>query len=78
MPLTIGSRIGSITFESFNSTSGPTKTHLDSYKIAVEEFKPLFERVRKIVDQGMKNLENKLEELGALYTSFRVTDFTNR
>jgi len=78
MPLTIGRRIGSITFESFNSTSGPTKTHLDSYKIAIEEFKPLFERVRKIVDQGMKNLENKLEELGAPYTPFRVTDFTNR
>lgn len=66
-PPSIRSRIGSVMWESINSTSGPTQTHMDSYTIALEEFKPVLEQVQSIINE-MKMLNNDLVKAGAPYT----------
>ena len=75
-PPTVGRRVGSIMFESLHSTSSPTKTHQDSYAIAVEEFMPLLTQVKKIVNTDMKALQEKLGAAGAPYTPYSLPDFT--
>ena len=67
-PPSVRRRIGSVLYESMGSTSGPTQTHIDGYNIALEEFKPLLEQVRVIVEQDMTALNNALVNAGAAYT----------
>ena len=75
-PPSISRRAGSIMFEAFNSTSSPTKTHQDSYAIAVEEFKPLLSKVKELVNKDMKALQDKLGEAGSPYTPYSLPEFS--
>ena len=73
-PPSIGSRIRSIMYESYYSTSGPTKTHQDTYAIAIEEFKPVYEELRILVNTDLKNLHDKLSAVGAPYTPYSLPE----
>ena len=66
-PPSIRGRLGSVMWESLNSTSGPTQTHMDSYNIAREEFKPILDEVKTIVNE-MQSLNDTLVKAGAPYT----------
>ena len=64
------SRLGSVAYYQKYSTAAPTKTHMDSYEIAKEEFKP----IKLMIDElkvKMTNLENQLKDMGAAYTPGR-------
>jgi hypothetical protein len=65
-------RIGWIEYEQKYSTSGVTKTHRDSYTIAKEEFEPILNSIRKLAENEMNTLEQKLEDAGAPYTPGRA------
>ena len=68
--LTPYSRLGSVAYYQKYSTAAPTKTHMDSYEIAKEEFQP----IKLIIDElrvKMLDLENRLKEMGAPYTPGR-------
>ena len=67
-PPSVRRRIGSVLYESMASSSGPTQTHIDGYNIALEEFRPILEEVRVIVEQDMKRLNDDLVKAGAAYT----------
>ncbi len=67
-PATVSSRVGLTVYESFHSTSNPTKTHQNSYQIAAEEFRPLLAQLKTVVNEDMKALQQKLEAVGAPYT----------
>ncbi|MEN8248626.1 MAG: sialidase family protein, partial [Bacteroidota bacterium] len=67
-PPSVRSRIGNASWGTINTTSGPTKTHVDSYNIALEEFKPLLEQVKAIIEQDMNALNSALIKAGAPYT----------
>ena len=67
-PPSISNRIRMIGYESLSSTSGPTQTHIDGYNIVLEEFKPVLEEVRVIIEQDMKLLNDALIKAGAPYT----------
>ncbi|MCB0496406.1 MAG: glycosyl hydrolase [Cyclobacteriaceae bacterium] len=66
-PPSIRNRLGSVLYESINSTSGPTQTHVDSYNIALEEFTPVLDQVRTILNE-MQSLNTELVKAGAPYT----------
>ena len=66
-PPSIRGRLGYVMYESLNSTSGPTQTHVDSYNIALEEFKPVLEEVKTILSE-MQALNDALVKAGAPYT----------
>ena len=57
-------------YEQKYSTASPTVTHLESFKIATEEFVPIKEKIEDLVED-VKNLEKKLKEIGAPYTKGR-------
>ncbi|HNP19560.1 MAG TPA: glycosyl hydrolase [Fulvivirga sp.] len=71
-PMSVANRLGSIQYEMYYSTSAPTKTHLDSYKIAEEEFQPYLLALRKLILEDLTNLQKQLEKVGAPYTPNRV------
>ena len=76
-PATPGGRMGWIVYEQKYSTSAPTKTHMDSYKIAKEEFGPIKDMMMNIVNVDMSALESMLESAGAPYTPGRITNNKN-
>ena len=64
------SRLGSVAYYQKYSTAAPTKTHMDSYEIAKEEFQP----VKLMIDElkvKMTELEKQLKDMGAAYTPGR-------
>ncbi|MDP3313378.1 glycosyl hydrolase [Lutibacter sp.] len=69
----VTNRIGSVLYEQKYSTSSPTKTHMDSYKIAKEEFSIIQQKVDVLYKVDLKNLEELLKKSGAPYTPGRVT-----
>lgn len=71
----IASRIMRITGEMSGSTSAPTKTQRDAYAIAEEEFKPVYDELKKILAEDVKAIEKKLDAVGAPYTPGRLPDW---
>jgi len=71
-PPSISERVNTVVSGHWSSTSAPTQTHLDNYRIAAESFAPVLEELRKLVEVDLKNLENKLEAAGAPWTPGRV------
>jgi photosystem II stability/assembly factor-like uncharacterized protein len=70
-PVSVSSRIGKIMYEQKYSTAAPSKTHMDSYVIAKEEFEPLVQRIKSLTEQRMNALHKKLDTLGVPYTPGR-------
>jgi photosystem II stability/assembly factor-like uncharacterized protein len=64
-------RIGMIMYEQKYSTSTPTQTHRDSYRIAKEEFEDLIDAIRSLAKKDVPALEKLLEEADAPYTPGR-------
>ena len=66
-------RLGYLAYEQKNSTSSPTETHLNSFKIAYEDFQPI---IKKIEDLKLKfdNLEVSLKENNIPYTPERIKE----
>lgn len=67
-------RIGWILYEQKYSTSNVTKTHMDSYDIAKEEFAPILEKLKLLATEDVPALEKMLEEAGAPYTPGRALE----
>lgn len=72
---TINDRVGGITNDMMRSTSAPTKMQRDALLIANEDFKPLLNEIRTLLEVDIKNLEKKLEAAGAPYTPGRVVEY---
>jgi len=71
----IARRINSIIYEQWSSTSAPTQTQKDNYQIVLEEFEPIYQALKKIIEEDVKNIEQKLNEIGAPYTPGRLPDW---
>ena len=65
-------RLMSLLYEQKYSTSSPTKTHLESFEIAEEEFTPIFNKIKNILEVDIKEIENKLKTIKAPYTPGRL------
>ena len=66
------SRINGIVYDQWRSLSAPTQSQRDAFQIVADEFPPILESIRIIVDQDVKKIEKKLEEIGAPYTPGRL------
>jgi photosystem II stability/assembly factor-like uncharacterized protein len=72
VPASILDRVQSVVHGHWSTTSAPTGTHLRSYEIAAQEFAPVLERLRALVETDLKELEAKAESAGAPWTPGRV------
>jgi len=71
-PPAITERVNQVVGGHWSSTSAPTQTHMENYRLASESFAPVLEDLRKLVEVDLKNLENQLEAAGAPWTPGRV------
>ncbi|MEO0581265.1 MAG: glycosyl hydrolase [Bacteroidota bacterium] len=70
-PPSINSRVGTVRYGLSQTTSSPTQTYLDAYKIASEEFEPLLADLKMVI-KDIQKMEKKLEAYGAPYTPGRI------
>ncbi len=67
----LSSRISSIIYEQRRSTSAPTQTQRDAYTIVADDFGPILETLKKLIEVNVKNIEKMLDDIGAPYTPGR-------
>ncbi len=77
-PISIAERASSIIDDQYLSTAPPTQTHLDSYKIASEEFTEELNKLRTLLEVDVKNLEKALDEAGAPWTPGRFPNWKDK
>ncbi len=65
------SRINSIVYGLWGTTSAPTTTHRRSYEIASGQFAGLVDRLRQLIETDLVALEKDLEAAGAPWTPGR-------
>ena len=68
-------RMNSVISDQWRSTSAPTQSQREAYKIVADEFSPILQRLKKLVEEDVKKIEKKLEEIGAPYTPGRLPDW---
>jgi photosystem II stability/assembly factor-like uncharacterized protein len=71
-PPSIVERVQGIVAGHWLSTSAPTETEKQSYRVAGELFVPVLEQLRTIMEVDMKALGDRLEAIGAPWTPGRV------
>ncbi|MBI2214998.1 MAG: glycosyl hydrolase [Acidobacteria bacterium] len=72
VPVSISERVSVIVDGAWASTSTPTRTHMDAWQIASDEFAPVLEQLRRLIEVDLRELETKMESLGAPWTPGRV------
>ncbi len=71
-PPSINGRIGGIVETQWTTSSAPTQTSLDAYRIAGDEFTEVLTQLRQLVDHDLRDLRGKVEAAGAPWTTGRV------
>ncbi|HRN27459.1 MAG TPA: glycosyl hydrolase [Ignavibacteriaceae bacterium] len=71
----ISARVGEVVGGMWSTTSAPTESYKQNYQIASEEFKPILERLKRLVEVDLKNLENEMDKLNSPWTPGRVPDW---
>lgn len=68
----LSSRINGIIYDQWRSLSAPTQSQKEAFQIVAEEFPPILEAIKKIIEEDIRRIEAKLEEIGAPYTPGRL------
>jgi len=74
----LSSRIRRIISDQRRSTSAPTQSQRDAFQIVAEEFPSVLAALKKIIEEDIKKIEKKLEEIGAPYTPGRVPEWKRK
>jgi hypothetical protein len=56
----------------WGTMTAPTRTEEDAYRIAAQEFAPVLEGLRQLVEVDLKKLEDQMEAAGAPWTPGRL------
>jgi hypothetical protein len=65
-------RLGQVTRATASSTSGLTTTQMEGFKILEEEFPPVLEALKRIVEQDIPAMETELNKINAPWTPGRL------
>jgi photosystem II stability/assembly factor-like uncharacterized protein len=71
-PVSISERVNRIVDDERSSTSRPTQTHMDAYKIAGEDFNVELQKLRTLIEVDLSKLETAMETVGAPWTPGRI------
>ncbi len=74
-PMSLSERLQYITWTMGSTTSAPTNTNKESYKIAEQQFNEVFNEMQSLKDININPLEKKLDELNAPYTPGRFPNW---
>ena len=65
-------QVNGVIRDQWQSTSAPTTSQQNTYQIVAGEFAPLLDALKKIVNEDVKIIEKRLEEMGAPFTPGRL------
>ena len=68
----ISRRVGRIVSAQWSSSSAPTQTNIDAYRIAGKAFEKTLAALQTLIEQDLAGLEDKMEQAGAPWTPGRV------
>ena len=68
----LNDRLGNITYTHMGSTSGITTTEKQGYEILKEEFPPVLQLLKRIVETDVPALEAELNKINAPWTPGRI------
>lgn len=71
----ISARVGEVVYGMWSSTSTPTNSYKQNYQIASEEFKPVLDSLKRLVEIDLMNLESEMNKLNSPWTPGRVPDW---
>jgi hypothetical protein len=71
-PPAIAERVDDVVSGHWTSTSAPTETQREAYRIAGAAFEPVLEDLRRLLEDDLPALEAKLDDAGAPWTPGRV------
>ncbi len=74
-PPSIIDRVNIIVGGQWRSTSAPTQTMRDQYRIAGEEFEPHLPKLKELMEVDLKKLEKAMEEAGSPWTPGRIPEW---
>jgi hypothetical protein len=72
LPPSISDRVNRAAYGVLSSTSAPTYTQRDAYDIAYDEFEPLLEELKTIIEKDIKKILDTMNRSGAPYTLNRI------
>lgn len=75
IPTSLNDRINLIIYGLWSSTSAPTQTMLDNYRIAGEIYLEISEKLKNLYETDLKKVEAELDKIGAPYTPGRFPDW---
>lgn len=76
-PPNISSRLGNLVWGHWRSTSAPTRIMRTDYDVIIQEFTPVYSKLKTLWNVDTKALEDELEVLGAPYTPGRFPEIKN-
>ena len=71
-PASLTEQVQGLVFGLWSSTAAPTGTQQRGYEIAAQEFAPVLEKLKVLVETDLRDLEVKVEAAGAPWTPGRV------
>jgi len=75
-PPSITERVLNVVYGSWYTTAEPTRTQLDAYRYAGDQFAQVLAKLRELAAQRLPALEQKLEQAGAPWTPGRIPEWT--
>jgi hypothetical protein len=77
-PPSISDRVAGIASRQRMAAARPTQTQIEQYNIAADEFKPVLEKLRVLVESDAVKLEKAAEAAGAPWTPGRIPAWTDK
>lgn len=71
----LNSRLGTLIWTHWSSTSGITGNQRTAYKVLTEEFPPVYNKVKNIGEVEMVQLQKELDKLNSTWTPGRLPEF---
>jgi hypothetical protein len=68
----ISDRVERIVDSQWSSTSAPTETNQQAYRLASQLFEPVLDQLRQLLETDLAGIDRELEEIGAPWTPGRV------
>lgn len=72
---TISNRIREVSGGMWRTSSAPTTTYINNYRIAADEFKVILNDLKQLLEIDLKNLESEMDKLKSPWTPGRVPDW---
>lgn len=73
-PVTLNSRLSTMLFTSYSTTTNLTKNQKVAYETLYDEIQPIIDKLKKIIDVDLKAIESEMDKLNVPWTPGRIPE----